>query len=106
MIFALACEAVAAVQVAGVCYVKAQRLDVTGFVFEIEGDIFVDVFAEKLFLCYKLFDVGKTEADFRFINIEPVTVFFHHRIDNLLFGGAFVHFYDVVGYIVNHMDGT
>ena len=106
MIFALTCKAIAAVQVAGVGYMKAECFDVTGFVFEIKGDILVDIFAEKLFLCYQLFYVGQAEADFLFSNIRSVTVFFHHFIDDLFLGGVFVHFYDVVGHIVNHMDGT
>ena len=106
MIFALAGKAVAAVQIAGVGHVKAECLDVTGFVFEIKGDIFVDVFAEKLFLRYKLSYVGQAESDLLFVNIRSVTVFFHHRFDDLFFGGVFVHFYDVVGHIVHYMDGT
>ena len=76
MILALTRETVAAVEIAGVCHVKAEGFNIAGFVFEVKGDVLVDVFAEKFFLLYKLSDVGETEADFLFSNIRPVTVFF------------------------------
>ena len=49
MVLALPGEAVAAVEVAAVGDVQAERLDVAGIIFELSGDVRIDVRREQLF---------------------------------------------------------
>ena len=58
MVFALSREAVAAVEVAAVGDVQAERLDVAGIIFELSGDVSIDIRREQLFGVLKLLDLA------------------------------------------------
>ena len=57
MIFALPGEAVAAVEVAAVGDVQAECLDVAGIIFELSGDVRIDIRREQFFVIFQFLNL-------------------------------------------------
>ena len=111
MVLALPGEAVAAVEVAAVGDVQAERLDVAGIVFELSGDVRVDIRREQLFGVLKLLDLAVAFpqvclADGLAVRCLPAAVFGEQRGDDFAFCFIFEHRDHVIGNLVHDMNGA
>ena len=111
MVLALPGEAVAAVEVAAVGDVQAERLDVAGIIFELSGDVCVDVRREQLFGVFKLLDFAVAFpqvclADGLAVCCLPPAVFGEQCGDDFVLCFIFEHRDHVIGNLVHDMNGA
>ena len=107
VVLALACEAVVAVQIAGVGYVEAQRLHhVPGTLFESPGDVREHVGGEELAGVFQGLHVIDAGLQVLFCHVRPGGVLLQQGGDDLLGGVALEQGDDVVGHLVHHVDAA
>ena len=104
LILALACKAVGAVEIAGVCHVQAERLDDLGIVLVINGKIFIHVSREQLARLLQSAHVRDALQDLLTRDVRLVRVLFQDRFDDLLLGVVGIQRNDVVGDLVHSVD--
>ena len=111
MVLALPGEAVAAVEVAAVGDVQAERLDVAGIIFELSGDVRIDVRRKQFFVIFQLLNLRIAFpqvclADSLAVRCLPAAVFGEQRGDDFAFCFIFKHRDHVIGNLVHDMDGA
>ena len=111
MVFALPGEAVAAVEVAAVGDVQAERLDVAGIIFELSGDVRVDVRREQFFVIFQFLNLciafpQVCLADGLAVCCLPAAVFGEQRGDDFALCFIFEHRDHVIGNLVHDMNGA
>ena len=103
VILALACEAIGAVEVAGVCHVQAECLDDLGVVFVVDGKAFIHVGRVKLARLFQCLHVLDALQQLLARHVGLVRVLLQKRLDDLLCGVGLIHFDDVVRDLVHRV---
>ena len=105
VIVALAGKAVAAVQVAGMCHVQAQRLDhAAGASFQLAGHGSESIGGKELAHLFQLRNLIAAIQHLGLGDFGMVGIFFQHCPDDLFGSGRFVQTDDVVGYLIHYVD--
>ena len=111
MELALRGEAVAAIQVAGVGNVQAERLDVAGIIFELPGDVRIDIRRKQFFIIFQFLNLciafpQVCLADGLAVCGLPAAVFGEQCGDDFVLCFIFEHRDHVISNLVHDMNGA